>query len=187
MTTPDELFHGHLYVARSAARRHPSWVTADEAHAEALVWLWRAARTYDPAHHGRFAGYALWRCRQGVYCYARRCFLGGGRRPTFIGTEGWLGVSLARLGRPVTAEPAWLRRLADRDQVDALLRRLSPRDRHMARLYWLGGLTQAEVAATLGLAPSTVGDRLRRALAELRAFATADRPAPGPGACESPW
>jgi RNA polymerase sigma-70 factor (sigma-E family) len=58
--------------------------------------------------------------------------------------------------------------LVDRDQVLALLRTLGRRQRAVLVLRYYHGLSDAEIAVTLGSRPSTVRSLISRALAALR-------------------
>ena len=73
--------------------------------------------------------------------------------------------------------------LADRDLVDAAMRRLDAAARAIVVLHYFLGMPLTEVAATLGIPIGTVKSRLHRALGEMRiAVATEpDAPSPVPG------
>jgi RNA polymerase sigma-70 factor (ECF subfamily) len=58
--------------------------------------------------------------------------------------------------------------LADRDQVDEVLRHLDERTRAVVVLHYFLGMPLTEVAATLGIPVGTVKSRLHRALSEMR-------------------
>ena len=58
--------------------------------------------------------------------------------------------------------------LADRDQVDGVLRHLDERTRAVVVLHYFLGMPLTEVAATLGIPVGTVKSRLHRALGEMR-------------------
>ena len=64
--------------------------------------------------------------------------------------------------------------LADRDQVDRVLRNLDERGRAVVVLHYFLGLPLTEVAATLGIPVGTVKSRLHRALGEMRVAISAD-------------
>ena len=71
--------------------------------------------------------------------------------------------------------------LADRDQVDEVLRHLDERTRAVVVLHYFLGLPLTEVAATLGIPVGTVKSRLHRALGEMRvAIAAEPTPTPSP-------
>jgi RNA polymerase sigma-70 factor (ECF subfamily) len=64
--------------------------------------------------------------------------------------------------------------LADRDQVDAVLRHLDERTRAVVVLHYFLGMPLTEVAATLGIPVGTVKSRLHRALGEMRVAIAAE-------------
>ena len=71
--------------------------------------------------------------------------------------------------------------LADRELVDAALRRLDPRHRAVVALHYLLGMPLPEVAASLGIPLGTAKSRLHHALAAMRRSTIADPdPAPTP-------
>jgi RNA polymerase sigma-70 factor (ECF subfamily) len=65
--------------------------------------------------------------------------------------------------------------LADRDQVDAVLRHLDERGRAIVVLHYYLGMPLTEVATTLGIPTGTVKSRLHRALEDMR-FAMTTQP-----------
>jgi len=69
--------------------------------------------------------------------------------------------------------------LADRDQIDGVLRRLDERGRAIVVLHYFVGMPLTEVAATLGIPVGTAKSRLHRALGEMR-VAIAAEPALSP-------
>lgn len=75
---------------------------------------------------------------------------------------------------PETAllDPA-LARVDDDAAVEALLRGLPPRRRAVLVLRYVDGLSEAEIAETLGCAPGTVKSQAAKALASLRRSAPA--------------
>ena len=64
--------------------------------------------------------------------------------------------------------------LADRDQVDRVLRHLDERGRAIVVLHYFLGMPLTEVAATLGIPVGTVKSRLHRALGEMRVAIAAE-------------
>jgi RNA polymerase sigma factor (sigma-70 family) len=68
--------------------------------------------------------------------------------------------------------------LADRQVVDAAMRRLDERGRAIVVLHYFLGMPLTDVAATLGIPIGTVKSRLHRALGEMRASVETDT-APG--------
>jgi RNA polymerase sigma-70 factor, ECF subfamily len=75
-------------------------------------------------------------------------------------------VELSPFHEPAVADTA--RALADRDQVDRMLRRLDERERAVVVLHYYLGLPLTEVAGTLGIPLGTAKSRLNRALGLLR-------------------
>jgi RNA polymerase sigma-70 factor (ECF subfamily) len=74
--------------------------------------------------------------------------------------------------------------LADRDQIDGVLRRLDERGRAIVVLHYFVGMPLTEVAATLSIPVGTVKSRLHRALGEMRIAMAAEpalTPSPVPG------
>jgi RNA polymerase sigma-70 factor (ECF subfamily) len=73
--------------------------------------------------------------------------------------------------------------LADREVVDAAMRRLDERGRAIVVLHYFLGMSLTDVAMTLGVPVGTVKSRLHRALGEMRASVEADAtptsPVPG--------
>jgi RNA polymerase sigma factor (sigma-70 family) len=72
----------------------------------------------------------------------------------------------------------------DRDQLDRGFRRLSVEHRTVIVLRCLLDLPMDQVAEALGVAPGTVGSRLNRALASLRAAIEADSRPPASAAVQ---
>ena len=70
--------------------------------------------------------------------------------------------------------------LADRDLVDAALRRLDPGHRAVVAMYYLLGMPLPEVAASLRIPVGTAKSRLHYALAAMRISVAAPDPAPAP-------
>jgi len=76
--------------------------------------------------------------------------------------------------------PDQYRAVLDRDQLERGFRRLSVEHRTVIVLRCLLDLPMEQVAEALGIAPGTVGSRLSRAIAALRAALEADARAPTP-------
>jgi RNA polymerase sigma-70 factor (sigma-E family) len=73
------------------------------------------------------------------------------------------------------SSPDHAERTADRDQLLGELAKLPRRQRAVLVLRYFGGLTDAEIAETLGCSPGTVRSHASRALATLRIEFTSNR------------
>jgi RNA polymerase sigma-70 factor (sigma-E family) len=82
----------------------------------------------------------------------------------------------ARYDRATAPDPAI--RLADRDQVAALLATLSRRQRAVLVLRFYEGRSDDEIASILRCAPGTVRSHVSRALADLRRRVRTETPVP---------
>lgn len=90
-------------------------------------------------------------------------------------------VELTPIDGPATADVA--AKVADRELIEAALRRLDPEWRAVVVLYYFLGLPLPDVAATLGIPLGTAKSRLHRSLAVMRMSLAADDriPAAMPG------
>jgi len=73
------------------------------------------------------------------------------------------------LGETVPIEDPHLRRAEDRAALAQLMRRLTPREREVILLRFIGDLTQAEIGERIGRSQMQVSRIIRQALARLRA------------------
>jgi RNA polymerase sigma-70 factor (ECF subfamily) len=98
-----------------------------------------------------------------------------------------LNVARRRRHRPIEVElspldapgvPDHSTRIADREVVDAALRRLTPEGRAVIVLHFYLGLSLPETAAALGVPVGTAKSRLHRSLATMRVAISVDD---GPG------
>lgn len=87
-------------------------------------------------------------------------------------------VALDPIDAPVTADPGHA--VADREVVDAALRRLDESGRAIVVLHYYLGMSLTDVAATLGIPTGTVKSRLHRALGEMRDAVGTEPPSPSP-------
>ncbi len=88
-------------------------------------------------------------------------------------------VELNAIDSPTASDHAGA--LADRELVDAALKRLDPGHRAVVALHYLLGMPLPEVAVSLGIPLGTAKSRLHHALAAMRRSATAGPdPAPSP-------
>ena len=91
-------------------------------------------------------------------------------------------VELTNIHGPATADAST--GLADREQVESVLRHLDEGGRAIVVLHYYLGMPLSEVATTLGVPIGTVKSRLHRALGEMRIAITADPSAPSPAAVQ---
>ena len=90
-------------------------------------------------------------------------------------------VELDSIDMPTVIDHAGM--LADREVVDAAMRRLDEHGRAIVVLHYFLGMPLTDVAATLGIPIGTVKSRLHRALGEMRTGVETDAaptsPVPG--------
>jgi RNA polymerase sigma-70 factor (ECF subfamily) len=91
-------------------------------------------------------------------------------------------VELVNIHAPVTADAST--GLADREQVEVVLRHLDEGGRAIVVLHYYLGMPLSEVATTLGVPIGTVKSRLHRALGEMRIAMTTGPSAPTPAAVQ---
>jgi len=87
-------------------------------------------------------------------------------------------VELDPLDAPAVVDMAGA--LADREVVDAAMRRLDESSRAIVVLHYFIGMPLTDVAATLGIPIGTVKSRLHRALGEMRVAVETEPPSPSP-------
>ena len=85
-------------------------------------------------------------------------------------------VELTPIDGPATGDIAAV--VADRELLDAALRRLDPEWRAVVVLHYFLGMPLPDVAATLGIPLGTAKSRLHRSLAAMRIAITADEAGP---------
>jgi RNA polymerase sigma-70 factor (ECF subfamily) len=135
-----------------ALRRLGDRGRAEDAVQETFVSIWRAAKTYRPE---RGPG-APW-----LYAVARNAIVDRSRArsetPVEVPDE-----PSAELGPDARAEESWAR-----GRVHRALEELPEREREVIELAYWRGLSQSEVAESLGLALGTVKTRTRSGLQRL--------------------
>jgi RNA polymerase sigma-70 factor (ECF subfamily) len=89
-------------------------------------------------------------------------------------------VELAPIHAPAVSDISGA--LADRDQIDSVLRHLDANGRAIVVLHYYLGMPLAEVAPTLGIPVGTVKSRLHKALEDMRFAMATDLPATSPAA-----
>ena len=87
-------------------------------------------------------------------------------------------VELGSIDSPTVSDHAGS--LADREIVDAAMRRLDESGRAIVVLHYFLGMPLTDVALTLGIPIGTVKSRLHRALGEMRVAVQSEPPAPAP-------
>ena len=149
----DELYRRYARaVLGLAMRRLGDRGRAEDATQDAFVAIWRSARTYKPE---RGAG-APW-----LYAVARNAITDGLRRkpePTAELQDG-PGSEPDPADHAEQSWTAW--------QVHRALEVLPPHERPVIELAYWRGLSQSEIAKSLGLPLGTVKTRTRSALARL--------------------
>ncbi len=152
-TAFEELYRRYARaVLGLALRRLGDRGRAEDAAQDAFVAIWKSARTYDP----RRGSGAPW-----LYAVARNAITDGLRRtpePTMELSDGPTGEP-GPADRAETSWTAW--------QVHRALEVLPSHERPVIELAYWRGLSQSEIADTLGIPLGTVKTRTRSALARL--------------------
>lgn len=139
--------------------------TADDITAAAFEKAYRKRRSFDPRRGTP---------RQWLFTIARNASLDELRRrkrsATLVPDAGERVASAARAdGGAADADGGAADGDGDRsDVVRAAIASLSPRDRDLIALKFYAGLSNAEIATTLGISESNAGTRVHRALSALR-------------------
>jgi len=156
VSTHPRLYRVALGILRDADR-------AEDATQAALVDVWKyLPRLRDPV------AYESWSYRLVV----RSCMREAKSAPR------WLPRMPLGHEEPRTTDP--FAEILDRDQLERGFRSLSVEHRAVIIMRYLLDLSHEDTAQALGIAPGTVGSRLSRAMAALRAaLEAAERPAPG--------
>jgi RNA polymerase sigma-70 factor (ECF subfamily) len=154
----ERLVERHQGVAMRVATMLCGPAGAADATQEAFVKAWRALGHFRPG-----APFRPWLLRI-VANEARNARRGAGRRAR-------LELRVFEDRSPVDAAPSTeeaVLALERRALLLAALDQLSEADRDVIACRYLGGLSEAETAAALGIRPGTVKSRLSRALGRLR-------------------
>jgi RNA polymerase sigma-70 factor, ECF subfamily len=149
----DELYRRYARaVLGLALRRLGDRGRAEDAAQEAFLAIWRSARTYDP-QRGRGAPW--------LYAIARNAITDGLRRTPepAVDPEDGPGGGPDPSERAESAWVAW--------RVHRALELLPEHERPVIELAYWRGLSQSEIAETLGIPLGTVKTRTRSALARL--------------------
>jgi RNA polymerase sigma factor (sigma-70 family) len=171
---PEELFRKNeplaIHIAKRAIHPRDGFDRADVKQ-EALIGLWEAAKSYEPAR-GRFSVWAAIKAKDRVTRY----FLARANRPL---RQPWLkfndeGEEAGDATEDVEARPEE-DRLALKEETQKLLGLLPARDRRIVELrFGIGdGIERSseEVAAQLGLTRQRIDQVLQRSLERMRAAA----------------
>ena len=142
-------------VAYGITGDHPS---AEDVTQQALLDIWRDIRRLRDA-----SKYEAWSYRLLV----RVCYAEAKRRPRWRSSDDLIPADEPRAADPYGG-------VADRDQLERGLQRLSMDHRVVLALRHLLGMTPEEVAETLGISRWTVYSRLERATKAMRAALEAD-------------
>jgi RNA polymerase sigma-70 factor (ECF subfamily) len=174
----DELVARHWPAVASLARYACGADLADEAAQAAFVSLWQYRDKYDGDRGTPRAWlFAIVRNR-GIDLMRSR-----GTRQRYTVTadpHGWMidAADDVHMGDPPDVH---VERIEERATIDRLLATLPPAQRAVLELAYLDGLSQQEVAETLGIPLGTVKGRIRLGLEKLRVVWTVDdRRGPAP-------
>lgn len=170
---PADLVITHCRFARLVASRegkgHGVWRLVDMADLEqaAMLGLWRAAQTWNPAL-GAFSTWAGWECRAQVQAEIRRLRgRGSARMPTIepfeddIMSTDWLG--------GVEALEEEQAQLEERSRsVGRAIEALTEDDRQLLLRRFRDGVSGSQIATERNVSPQAVSKRLRRILGVVR-------------------
>ena len=125
---------------------------AEDVVAEAYLKAARSFGSFDPER----AKFSTWVVRIASNCMSDRY-----RRSRSAS-------ALDDVPEAALSQPGGQERVADRDLVDRLLGCLEPEERNLVAMKYREGYRNVEIAAELGMNPSTVASRLARALEKMR-------------------
>lgn len=157
-------------IARSIATPYARRFCLDREEAEQVAWIaaWRAIESHDAARSKINTWIA--RCVRLALSDWRRNSSEWGRGSPVVGcVRGRYAAVYAtenEAWRPDRSPPGWVA-VDDADAVAAITRRAFGGD--LLRRRYLCGESVADIAASLGVHPSAINQRLRRAIAEIRA------------------
>jgi RNA polymerase sigma factor (sigma-70 family) len=181
-----EVWPEFLRCVRALERSTPKhWTFArDQIYDVALDALIRAAKSFRPelAHPEAIDPWVSWwriKVRFGWLESRRRFRDATNRRPRrwsilgiAAGAKSPIGLAIQRAITDDRHRPGSA--FEDREYVECLLRRLHHHSRDLIRSVYLGGVTQAEIAAARGINQSHISRMMAEARAKLRALADAD-------------
>lgn len=151
-----ELFDRHGRVAYGLALRVVRDADlAEDVVQEAFLSVWRSAHAFDPRRSSGRSWLLVLVHRRAVDVVRFRARRAAERLPE--------GDGAAATPAAEAAELAW-----ERSRVTSALAQLPERERRVLELAYYGGLTQAQIAARLGVALGTVKSRTFSALVRLR-------------------
>jgi RNA polymerase sigma-70 factor, ECF subfamily len=129
---------------------------AEDGQQQVFTEVWRRGAEYDPARAGLLTWVMTIARSRGIDHLRRRV-------PEPTDPHGPLAQAEADRTAPLEAD-----RLLDRWRMAAHLQRIPPEERHVLRLRFYDGLTQAEIAEATGIALGTIKTRMVRGLSRLR-------------------
>jgi RNA polymerase sigma-70 factor (ECF subfamily) len=172
----DALVKRHRPAVTSLARHACGADLADDVAQAAFVSLWQHRGKYE-AGRGSPRSWLLAIVRnRGIDMMRSRASLH--RRIVCVDPHGWT-ITVGDQSQATDTPDVQVERKESSAAVRRLLETLPPAQRAVIELAYLDGLSQQEIARTLGLPLGTVKGRLRLGLEKLRAaWAVDDRPAP---------
>jgi RNA polymerase sigma factor (sigma-70 family) len=164
------------FAALVAKGRKNPFVSPDDREQEAFLGLIDATQRFDPKMERDFEAFARRRIRGAIIDaerstadlirVARRTKKGEKSSDTKPRT-----LSLAAMDYDdmwmLSAPPAKME-IEDREAVDLAIRGLPEKERHVARRYWLDGVSMKQVASELGVDQSRVSQMVPKILERLR-------------------
>lgn len=161
----DEIVERHRAAATAVARQSCGPDLAEEVVQSAFMSLWQHRATYRP-DRGSPRGWLLAIVRnRGIDLLRSRA--SRQRHLVVADPHGWM---LAAADDTAVSDPpdALVERAESSARVRELLAQLPPAQRAVIEMAYLDGISQAQIALTLGVPLGTVKGRLRLGLAKLR-------------------